>query len=117
MKANVAACERGIAQIARMRATSARGPEKLFLTARILDRAETLSYMGLDDAPTALREVRKANLYFRIAAGLTNQSANYHAAAIANAQLTSIQLRTLHTDLAARRAPAATTAYTAYHKL
>jgi hypothetical protein len=46
MKANVAACENGIKQIGRMRPTAAQGPEKLFLTGRILDRAATLSFIG-----------------------------------------------------------------------
>lgn len=101
MKANVAACENGIVQIGRMRPTAAQGPEKLFLTGRILDRAATLSYIGLDDSATALREVKAANLYFRIAAGLTNQSENYHAAALANVRLTTVQLRTLQADVAA----------------
>jgi hypothetical protein len=64
MKANVAACENGLVQLARMRPTPAQGPEKLFLTGRILDRAATLSYIGLDDANTALREVKAANLDF-----------------------------------------------------
>jgi hypothetical protein len=84
-----------------MRPTAAQGPEKLFLTGRILDRAATLSYIGLDDAATALREVTAANLDFRIAAGLTNQSENYHEAALANVRLTTIQLRTLRADMAA----------------
>jgi hypothetical protein len=101
MRANVAACETGLAQISRMPATSAQGPEKLFLTGRILDRAATLSYMGLDDARTALREVSAANLYFRVASGLPGQSTNYRDAALANITLTSIQLRTLHSDIAA----------------
>jgi hypothetical protein len=120
MKAGVAACERGIAQVQRTPAAAAQGPEKLFLTGRILDRAATLSYMGLGDTGTALREVRAANLYFRIASGLQNQSTDYHAAALANAELTGVQLRTLRADIAAthRTAPAQTTAaYTAYHKL
>src|SRR5450755_2966513 len=101
MKANVAACENGLVQLARMRPTPAQGPEKLFLTGRILDRAATLSYIGLDDANTALREVKAANLDFRIAAGLTNQSENYHTAALANVRLTTVQLRTLQADIAA----------------
>jgi hypothetical protein len=96
-----AACESGVVQIGRMRPTAAQGPEKLFLTGRILDRAATLSYIGLDDAATALREVTAANLDFRIAAGLTNQSENYHEAALANVRLTTIQLRTLRADMAA----------------
>jgi len=101
MKANVAACESGIVQIGRMRPAAAQGPEKLFLTGRLLDRAATLSYIGLGDAATALREVRAANLDFRIAAGLTNQSENYHNAALANVRLTAVQLRTLRADVAA----------------
>ena len=105
MKANVAACERGVAQIGRMRPTAAQGPEKLFLTGRILDRAATLSYIGLNDPNTALREVKAANLYFRIAAGLADQSENYHEAALANVRLTTLQLRTLRADLAAAPAP------------
>lgn len=139
MKNDVAACESGIAAIERMRPTAAQGPEKLFLTGRILDRAATLSYMGLNDAATALREVKRANLYFRIASGLPNQSADYRAAAVANVELTQVQLHTLRADIAARasahpatvalrtghrphtreRAPLhpAATAYTAYHKL
>jgi len=106
MKANVAYCERGIAQIGHMHSTAAQGPEKLFLTGRILDRAATLSYMGLNDAGTALREVKAANLYFRIASGLPGESENYHYAAVANVQLTKIQLETLHNDLLAQRATA-----------
>jgi hypothetical protein len=101
MKANVAACERGIAEVQRIRPTAAQGPEKLFLTGRILDRAATLSYMGLNDTGTAYREVKTANLYFRIAAGLPDQSDNYHLAAVANVTLTTIQLRTLRNDIAA----------------
>jgi hypothetical protein len=100
MKTNVAVCARGIAQLGRMRPTAAQGPEKLFLTGRLLDRAATLSYMGLDDAVTALREVKLANLYFRVAAGLNNQSTNYHDAAIANVALTHVQLHTLQADSA-----------------
>jgi hypothetical protein len=139
MKANVAACARGVAHIQGIRTQPAQGPEKLFLLGRILDRAATLSYMGLGDAGTALPEVIRANLYFRIAAGLRNQTSDYHAAALANATLTRIQLGTLHADLAAARtarasivalrthrtkrapyvAPArvTTTADTDYHKL
>ncbi len=101
MRANVAACERGVVEIARMRPTPAQGPEKLFLTGRILDRAATLSYIGLDDAKAAWPEVQAANLYFRVASGLTNQSQDYHAAALANVRLTAVQLRTLRSDIAA----------------
>jgi hypothetical protein len=114
MKSDVAACERSIAQLQGMRPTPAQGPEKLFIAGRLLDRAATLSYMGLNDAATALREVRTANLYFRIASGLPSASADYRDAALANVKLTLIQLRTLHADIAAR--PVAP-AYTAYHKL
>ncbi len=136
MKKDVAACESGISAIQRMRPTAAQGPEKLYLTGRILDRAATLSYMGLDDTSTALREVRTANLYFRIAAGLASQSADYRAAAWANVKLTQLQLNTLHAEIAARasgrravvamharhahgRTPARSVpaAYTAYHRL
>jgi hypothetical protein len=101
MRANVAACEGGLTQLAHVPATSAQGPEKLFLTGRILDRAATLSYMGLGDARTALREVTTANLYFRIASGLPGQSSDYRDAALANIKLTSVQLQTLRSDLAA----------------
>jgi hypothetical protein len=101
MKANVAACERGIKQIGRMRPTAAQGPEKLFLTGRILDRAATLSYIGLDDAATALREVTAANLDFRVASGLPNESEDYHNAALANVRLTTVQLHTLRAEIAA----------------
>jgi hypothetical protein len=105
MKHDVATCERGIIALARMRPAIAEGPAKLYLSARILDRAATLSYMGLNDAATALREVKIANLYFRVASGLGNQSADYRAAALANVQLTRLQLQTLRTDsVAARRA-------------
>jgi hypothetical protein len=115
MKANVAACESGIAQIGRMRPTAAQGPEKLFLTGRMLDRAATLSYIGLGDANTALREVKAANLDFRIAAGLANVSENYHAAAIANVRLTTVQLRTLVADTAAAPARAPVVALRSRH--
>jgi hypothetical protein len=116
MKANVAACESGIVQIRRIRPTAAQGPEKLFLTGRILDRAATLSYIGLGDAATALSEVTAANLDFRIAAGLTDQSEDYHNAALANVRLTTVQLRTLRADIAAvPRARAAQVALRSRH--
>lgn len=131
MKANVAACSRGIAAIARIRPAAKQGPEKLFLAARLLDRAATLSFMGLNDARTALPEVKTANLYFRVASGLPGQSAEYRAAALANVALTRIQLRTLNADIAALPRGSADVAlhvargaarpsaqrYTAYHKL
>ncbi len=116
MRRNVAACERGIALIDAMRpSTVAQGPEKLFVAGRILERAATLSYIGLGDATTALREVTTANLYFRIAAGLPNQSQSFQEAASANARLTSIQLRTLHSELAAQL-HAGKRVVTAYHR-
>jgi hypothetical protein len=133
MRANVHACERGLTELSKIRAGAAHGPEKLYLTARILDRAATLSFMGLDDARAALPEVRAANLYFRIASALPRTSPDYRAAAAANARLTAIQLQTLHTEIAAqhahsaqvaslnprhphRAAPAGTT-FALYHKL
>jgi hypothetical protein len=118
MKANVDACEAGIVQINAMRTPYPKqGPEKLFITGRILDRAATLSFMGLDDAATALREVKLANLYFRVASGLTDQTSTYHEAALANVELTRIQLRTLRAERAvATRTPARARMVTAYHK-
>lgn len=117
MRANVATCVKGIAQINATRAlTPAQGPEKLFIAARVLERAAMLSYMGLDDAPTALREVTTANLYFRIASGLRDQSQGYHEAALANVELTRLQLSTLHADPAIAGHPRAG-AVTAYHRL
>ena len=115
MKANVAACGRGIAAIARIRPPAAQGPEKLFLSGRLLDRAATLSYIGLNDARTALPEVRTANLYFRVAAGLTDQTPEYRAAALANVQLTALQLHTLRAEIAARpHAPAVVALHTTH---
>ena len=100
MRQNVAACTNGVRQLELMRANAADGPEKLYILARILDRAATLSYIGLDDAATALSDVRRANLYFRVASGLPNQSVEFRQAAASNVELTGIQLHTLRTDLA-----------------
>lgn len=119
MQADVDTCAKGIAQLGALRATTAtQGPEKLFITGRILDRAATLSYIGLGDYVTAMREVKLANLYFRIASELPNESAGYRDAARANIALTRIQLQTLRTEsVAAARATAGRRVVTAYHKL
>jgi hypothetical protein len=103
MKESVLACRNGVAQLRAMRTTATDGPAKLFLVGRLLDRTATLTFMGLDDAEHATPEVRTANLYFRIAAGLSNQSAEYRDAALANVELTQLQLRTLDHEIAARR--------------
>ena len=118
MKANVATCEAGIAQINAMRVpTPAAGPEKLIVTARVLERAATLSFMGLGDSATALREVRLANVYFRVASALPGQSATYHDAAVANVALTRLQLQTLRAEIASARRSRAPRKAVAYHKL
>lgn len=133
MQANIRACERGLTEVANIRTGAAHGPEKLYLTARILDRAATLSFMGLNDARTALPEVRTANLYFRVASALPHTSPEYRAAAAVNAKLTAIQLQTLHTEIAeqdahsaqvaslgarhAHHAPPTGGTYALYHKL
>jgi hypothetical protein len=70
------------------------------LMARILDRAATLSYIGLDDAQTALAQAKSADLYFRVASGLSSQSPDYRNLGSANATTTNIQLATLQTDIA-----------------
>lgn len=115
MRFNVDTCLKGIAEINALHAkTPAQGPQKLFITGRALDRAATLIYMGLGDAPTALHQVRMANLYFRIAAGLENQTQSYHEAALANVTLTAIQLRTLRADVLAHRSNAGASAVTAF---
>jgi hypothetical protein len=96
------ACERELARIERLRPGTSEGPAKLFLTARVLDRAATLALLAFNDVTTASRDVALANLYFRVAAGLPDQPANYRAAAAANVELTHAQLVTLRPDLAAR---------------
>jgi hypothetical protein len=101
MRQNVAACTRGVRQIEQMHPSALDGPEKLFILARILDRTATLSYIGLDDTAMAFTDVRRANLYFRIALGLPNQSTDFREAALANVELTAVQLQTLRADLAA----------------
>jgi hypothetical protein len=108
MKAALVECRKAVNAATHTRVEADGGPAKLFITARLLDRAATLSYMGLDDASGALRDVKSANLYFRIAAGLPHQSADFHAAALANVELTAVQLQTLHTDIASRATSHAT---------
>ncbi|MBD5653810.1 MAG: hypothetical protein IAI50_01360 [Candidatus Eremiobacteraeota bacterium] len=105
LKANVAACNSSIAQLQRMRSSPSHGPERLFLLGWLLDRAATLSYMGLGDARTALRDVRRADRCFRIAAALPNQTGDFHETALANAELTRIQLHTLRADPSSAKAP------------
>lgn len=58
MKAAVLVCGAGLRPARRLRVTARQGPAKLFVIARLLDRAATLSYMGLQDAPAALRATR-----------------------------------------------------------
>jgi hypothetical protein len=105
MRANIAVCEEAQGAVQQIRISPAQGPERLFITARLLDRAATLSYMGLGNAQAAFHDARLANLYFRIAVGLPRQSPDFHAAAIANLELTDLQLQTLRTDIAAAKGP------------
>jgi hypothetical protein len=103
LKRDAAACERAVAMIPRVPVAVDAGSSRLFLVARLLDRAATLSFIGLGDTATALREVQLANVYFRVAAGLPKQTADFHSAALANVQLTNLQLETLRGDIAAGR--------------
>jgi hypothetical protein len=100
MRAAIAACVHARRDAQRTSVETASGPQKLFLIARLLDRTATLSYIGLDDAGSALRDVESANLYFRIAAGVAGESADFRAAAAANVELTNLQLQTLRTEIA-----------------
>jgi hypothetical protein len=95
MRARVVTCGHAIASLGHAGVRPKQGPEKLFLMGTMLDRAATLSFMGLDDARTAKVEVKRAHSYFRIASGLTSESSDYRAAAIANEARTRVQLQTL----------------------
>jgi hypothetical protein len=104
MMARVAACAQGRRSAQRMSISAARAPERVFIIARLLDRAATLSYMGLGDTRSALNEAHEANLYSRVAARLPDQSAEFYTAALANVALTALQLQTLQTDIASANA-------------